>query len=139
MPSPAPVRPVAVVLTALAAAVLCATTLAGCVPNPPNAAAPATPVPTSSGAEGPAPTPAAEAPPAWTACLRATEEQYPDAAADDDVVPYEQGDVRDGEAGGAVVDLAFGEGTDGEPVAAFTCSVSGTPEAPVVDQVQPAA
>ena len=139
MPSPAPVRPVAVVLTALAATVLTATALAGCVANPPNAAAPATPVPTSSEVQGPAPTPAVEAPPAWAACLRAAEDQYPDATADDDVVPYEQGDVRDGEAGGAVVDLAFGEGTDGEPVAAFTCSVSGTPEVPVVEQVQPAA
>ncbi|GAB2967620.1 hypothetical protein [Frigoribacterium salinisoli] len=131
MPSPAPVRAVAVVLAALAV-----TALTGCIANPPNAAAPATPVPTE--VPGPAPTPAVEAPPAWGACARAVEEQYPDEATADDLVPYEQGDVRDGESGGAVVDLAFGEGLDGEPVAAFTCSVSGTPEAPVVDGVQPA-
>lgn len=132
MPSPAPVRAVAVVLAALAV-----TALTGCIANPPNAAAPATPVPTE--ATGPAPTPAVEAPPAWTACVRAVEEQHPDEAPADDLVPYEQGDVRDGEAGGAVVDVAFGEGLDGQPVAAFTCTVSGTPEAPVVDAVQPVA
>lgn len=130
MPSPA--RRAAALL--LAAASLAA--LTGCVANPPNAAAPQTTPPAATGA--PAPTPAAEAPPAWTACVSSVEDAYPDVEPDA-VVPYEQGDVRDGDGGGAVVDVEVGAAADGTAEQAFTCTVSGTPEAPVVDQVAPVA
>lgn len=138
MPSPAVHRTAAVLPVALATGALLLAALTGCVSNPPNAAAPNTPVPTATPDAGTGPTPAVEAPPAWAACVSAVERDHPDVDRQD-VVPYEQGDVRDGDGGGAVVDLEVGATADGTPEQAFTCVVSGTPEAPVVDQVAPVA
>ena len=54
----------------------------------------------------------------------------------DDVWSYEADDVRDS-ATGAVVEVRYGHTTDGRIEAAFSCEISGTPEAPVVDRISP--
>lgn len=94
-----------------------------------------TPLPTTT-PPAPATAPTAEAPPAWDACIAAVRDEYPDLPFLDDVWSYEADDVRDS-ATGAVVEVRYGHTTDGRIEAAFSCEISGTPEAPVVDRISP--